>query len=287
MEDWRIKPTIIEHSPAGVKLTLFIDESGTPMYKGTTENNRYFTLCGCLFSLPELKKAQDSMLALKEKYWKDGLFAYKKGFQRVTFHMSEIASACKGFSNKNNPFSYIKENVHPFYEEYKQLIGDLDFFVFSVTVDKISMQNSYRHPYDPFAYAFELLLERVHHCVVYHYPDAANGLVIVIESSQRKEDALHHKHIMNVLTKGTSFKDSNCFTCVKGVYFCPKRNTDGKSYYGLEIADFCAYPIKMYHVKKEVGSEEFNILQPKIYRNGSNLQGYGLKKVPKNYERPA
>lgn len=149
MENWRNKPTAIDNASTGTKLALFIDESGNPMYKGSSETNRYFTLCGCLFTLPELKNAQDKMLALKGKYWVNGEFAYKEGCQRVTFHMAEIAQARKGFKNKNNPFSYIEENIASFYLEYKQLVRELDFFVFSVTVDKLAMQRRYHHPYDP------------------------------------------------------------------------------------------------------------------------------------------
>lgn len=280
MESWRSKPTVIDNSPGGTKLALFIDESGNSMYKGTDEHNRYFTLCGCLFTLPELKTAQEKMLTLKRKYWSNGEFAYKEGYQRVTFHMSEIAQAVKGFSNKNNPFSFIKEKVNPFYLEYKQLIRELDFFVFSVTVDKLAMKQQYCHPYDPYAYALELLLERVRHCLVRFYPESSDSVVIVIESSGKKEDALHLKCITEIVDKGTTYQGKRCFSWVKGAFFCPKRNSCGKSYYGLEIADFCAYPIKMYFVKNEEGSEEFEIIKPKVYKSGANARSFGLKKVP-------
>ena len=280
MEDWRNKPTAIDKATTGTKLALFIDESGNPMYKGTSETNRYFTLCGCLFTISELKDAQDKMLALKSKYWVNGEFAYKEGCQRVTFHMAEIAQARKGFKNKNNPFSYIEENIAPFYLEYKQLVRELDFFVFSVTVDKLAMQRRYCHPYDPYAYALELLLERVHHCVARFYPESSDSVAIIIESSGKKEDAIHLKCIAEIADNGTTYQGKRCFSWISGAFFCPKRNACGKSYYGLEIADFCAYPIKMYFVKNQESSEEFEIIKPKIYKKGVNAQSFGLKKVP-------
>lgn len=143
-------------------------------------------------------------------------------------------------------------------------VRELDFFVFSVTVDKLAMKQQYCHPYDPYAYALELLLERVRHCLVRFYPESSDSVVIVIESSGKKEDALHLKCITEIVDKGTTYQGKRCFSWVKGAFFCPKRNSCGKSYYGLEIADFCAYPIKMYFVKNEEGSEEFEIIKPPI-----------------------
>ena len=73
------------------------------------------------------------------------------------------------------------------------------------------------------------------------------------------------KTITDIVDEGTGYQSGRCFSWVKGAYFCPKRNQEGKSYYGLEIADFCAYPIKMFFVKNETASEEFTIITPKVY----------------------
>lgn len=280
MDDWRLSPTTIDQIPAGMKLALFIDESGKAKYKGTHEHDRYFTLCGCLFTLDALKAAQDKMVALKKEYWPDGQFTYKKGTQRVTFHMSEISQALKGYKNRNNPFCYLGDNLTVFYEKYKKLVGELDFFVFSVTVDKLAMMRKYHAPYDPNKYALKLLLERVHHCIARFYPSAADSVVIMVESEGEKEDGINLKTITEIVDKGTVYQSSRCFSWVKGAYFCPKRNQEGKSYYGLEIADFCAYPIKMFFVKNETASEEFTIITPKVYCKGNKATGFGLKKVP-------
>lgn len=222
MESWRTKPTVIDNAPSETKLALFIDESGNSMYKGTTEHNRYFTLCACLFTLPELKTAQEKMLTLKSKYWNNGEFAYKEGYQRVTFHMSEIAQALKGFSNKNNPFSYIKENVHPFYLEYKQLIRELDFFVFSVTVDKLAMKERYCHPYDPYAYALELLLERVHHCVDRLCPESSDSVVILVESSGKRRMRSISNVLQKLWIKVQHIKANDAFHGLKGLFSVPR-----------------------------------------------------------------
>ena len=263
-----------------MKLALFIDESGKPTYKGTTEKDRYFTLCGCLLTLESVKHAQDTMLELKRKYWPDGMFAYKSGSQRVTFHMLEISQALKGYNNRNNPFSYIGENITPFYEEYKLLLEGLDFFVFSVTVDKLAMQRKYIMPFDPFEYALKLLLERVHHCIARFYPDSADSVLVMFESAGRREDDIHHHMLMKILNNGTEYQNGRDFSWVKGAFFCPKHCSDGRSYYGLEIADFCAYPIKMYFVRDATESTEFGIIKNKIYCKGNKAEGFGLKKVP-------
>lgn len=285
MDDWRTTPTDIYTIPSGMKYAFFIDESGQPRYKGTTENNRFFTLCGCLFSKASLEDTQNKLLKLKHKYWADGKFHYKKGHFRVAFHMAEIAQAIKGYRNANNPFSFLDSNLEPFYTEYKATIGSLRFTIFSVTVDKLAMKQRYSQPYDPFGYSLELLLERVHLYLCSVHETSADSVIVMVESAGKKEDAIHHGNLMRLLHDGTRYikglNNSSAFSWVQGVYFCPKHNNNGQSYYGLEIADFCAYPIKRYFFE-EMENEEFSIIRPKIYRNKRDKSdaGYGLKKVP-------
>lgn len=280
MDEWRNAPMEISQIPAGMKLALFIDESGKAKYKGTTENDCYFTLGGCLFSTDAMKEAQDKLLALKKKYWADGNFAYKKGLMRVTFHMCDISKALKHYRSRNNPFSSLNENLQPFYNEYKQIIADIDFIVFSVTVDKQAMLRRYSVPYDPYGFALMLLLERVHHCIAGRFPQSTDSVVVMLESIGAKEDSINLRMIKSIIDRGTPYQQKECFDWVKGVFFCPKHSSDGRSYYGLEIADFCAYPIKMYYVKNETTNDEFNIIRPKIYCKGDNKASFGLKKVP-------
>ena len=194
--------------------------------------------------------------------------------------MSEIALARKGYSNSNNPFCKLKNDIEPFYEEYKSAVREMDFLVFSVTVDKLEMLAKYTIAWDPYEYALKLLFERVRHCVKTLYDGAENSVVVMLEQEGPKEDAINHRCIMDILDKGTDYQKQACFKWIKGVYFCPKRSDDGRSYYGLEVADFCAYPIKMHFAKADKANEEFEIIEGKIYKTRWNEAGYGLKKVP-------
>ena len=277
-QQWRINPCAVINIPQTIDALLFIDESGKPTYKNMGDDI-WFTLCGCLFENSSITIAKDTFMAIKNRYWINGCYFYKKGPQRVVFHMKEIAPAIKGLmSIRNNPFCSLGDRFPAFYYDLCETINQLDFTVFSVTVNKYEMQQKYnRFAYDPYEYAMKLMLERVNHYMAVRYGHGGH-LSVFVECVGLREANISHANIMKVISDGTEFLEATRFKWLNSVYFCPKRPEPDKSYYGLEVADFCAYPIRIF-CSKQIKSSEFLLIEKKIF-HPSKASSYGLKKVP-------
>lgn len=282
MTDWRITPCPIDTPSCSYDYALFIDESGQSTYKNVTMERKWFTLCGCLVHKSDLLGMRNEIMRIKTQYWTNGEFAYKKGVKRVVFHMKEIAEARKGICLKNNPFCmpHLSPAIFASFErEYNQLINDSPFIVFSVSVDKMEMLSRYgTNAYDPYTYALTLLFERVTDFI-----NASNShakVIVLFEQRRKREDVIAHKKLISILDHGTPYIAASNFSWICGAHFCEKNTPDGRSYYGLEVADFCAFPVKMYFAKN-VQTNEFILIRPKIYCGGRNCaNSFGLKKVP-------
>ena len=288
MCEWMREPMVAPNTvPPEMKYALFIDESGTAGYK---DNKPYFTLAGCIMNRGAMLEAQCKLTNLKKKYWPNGQFAYKHEEEkaRVVFHLRDIMQAAKLFRedkplSRDNPFCQLGRHAfNSFLEEFMQTIQGLDFTVFSVTINKDKMRAKYcENAYEPYSTAAKYMLERVRKYLAGYNDDRTPNVVLILEKRGKREDSLTHKSLMGVLRNGTEYLDSDNFAWVAGAYFCGKHDENGKSYYGLELADFCAYPIKQHFFAPENPSEFFNIVHEKVfYYNTDKEQSYGLKLFP-------
>lgn len=126
--------------------------------------------------------------------------------------------------------------------------------------------------------AITLLFERVTDYINANERDAK--VIVAFEQRETKEDEFALKKLNSILNNGTRYISAHNFSWVERAHFCKKNTPDGRSYYGLEIADYCAFPIKMYFARN-ISTPEFLNIQPKIYCSGRNCpESFGLKKVP-------
>ena len=88
------------------------------------------------------------------------------------------------------------------------------------------------------------------------------------------------KNYRNYNIKSFLFKFKLSFTRITSIYFNPKRPIENpkKTYFGLEIADLCAYPFYKYLV---YGTKDicFDVLESKIYKY-PDYKGSGIKIFP-------
>lgn len=124
--------------------------------------------------------------------------------------------------------------------------------------------------------ALKLLFERI----CFSCP-GTGSIVIVLESRGKEEDKALLQSIVSLLTNGNSFNRPGLFSRIAGVYFNPKWSWQydrKKSYWELEIADLCTYPVHKYCT---FGTKDraFGILENKII-NYPDISGYGLEKFP-------
>ena len=286
MLDWMEKSTVApDIVPAEMKYALFIDESGV---SGYNHDSQYFTLCSCIFEREAMIDARQKLSDLKLKYWPQGEFPYKDGNKRVVLHLRDISQAERIFNkgsklDKNNPFCMLgKSEFDSFYDEMLGVIHELDFTVISATIDKHAMRARYGiYAFDPYNVASTFILERVRKYLMGKGTALQPTVSVILEARGEKEDCITHRQIMKTYKYGSQYLKAEDFRWIHSVYFCKKHDGLGRSYYGLEIADLCAYPIKMHFVNPEQPSLLYELVHGKVYRHDTDgEQRYGLKLFP-------
>lgn len=281
--DWKMKPTSIDEMDGENSIThiVFFDENGDSNMKhiiksekegkDVLENDKYFQLTGVIFHKNNLENTYKDMNLLKFKYWPDdGLYNYKKyGKQKVCFHSREIRM-------KEGPFSINAINYKEFMVDLSYYMSQLETKIFSSFINKDLHFKYYKtNAQSPYDLSLTFILERI----VGRFLKDTDQLIIILESRGKYEDKLIHSKILELLNFGTYFVSYRQFSIVKGVYFNTKRTKNGdKTYYGLEIADLCSYPIYKY-CKNHIKDKSFLLIETKIY-GYPNYQGKGVKRFP-------
>ncbi len=284
---WWSYPQKIKNWTSNIDYVMFIDENGSTervrdIYNKITnnapidENNKYFTITGCIFEKHSYSKARNNIRKLKEKYWNNGYyFSSKYNESRyVCLHSREIRRHDGAFNDK-------VINHNNFIMDLSKTLEDIDCKIISITIDlekyvkKGYLQNVYE-------IAFDLLLERY----IYATDNNKKG-IIMLESRGKEEDKRLLKHINEIIFNKGRDKISTVELQEKicGVYFNPKWYSGHSStFVGLEIADLFSYPIHQ-HIKysrvkgavKETLS--FNIVKKKIHCY-PNYENKGIKIFP-------
>lgn len=213
--------------------------------------------------------ARDMVMELKRKYWKDALFEYEGNIKRVCFHSREIRGRREAF----NPDLI---DYDSFIQELSQMMADIPMKLYASHIDKVRHVNQYIYPASPYDLCMTFVLERIMRDI----PDDAT-CIIIAEARGPREDKELLDQIKALLDRGNQFYSPDTFKKIKGVYFNPKwcqMANDQMSYWELELADLCAYPIQKYFVYG-TRDKAFETLLPKISCY-PNIYGKGLKSFP-------
>lgn len=280
LDDWRIKPTIIEYWPDDTDVIMGIDENGTAEIKSIlpkvragkeiSDNDKYFTLTGVSFNKNGHSRLKDKMLSIKNKYWTDGLYPYKGQMKRVCFHSADIR-------NKRTPFYGIDFNA--FIADINEMISEMPTKVISCFFNKEDHCKKYSTPTHPYDLAMVFLLERF--CGQLNEYNKKGA--VIIEGRGKPEDKAMLKHILKIIEEGTNQNPPSHFRNITGVYFNPKWSTldnGKKSFVILELADLMSYPIHKYHrnncKEKDI---PYTIVEQKLLKYPQPY-GWGLKRWP-------
>lgn len=146
----------------------------------------------------------------------------------------------------------------------------------SANIDKTKHVGKYKYPYDPYNLCLDFVLERLMWNIGHN-----ETCCLVLEARGKKEDAELHNKIKRLVSRGNNQNPSSHFSKIKGAYFNPKwcHSAEEKtSYWILELADLCAYPI---HKKFSYGTEDpaYKVLESKIC-GYPNIMGNGIKSFP-------
>lgn len=274
--NWRNRPTTIEHMSQSVNYLVGIDESGSANLKQVqkakrkgiepADSEKHFMIIACAINNNNLKRSQDRIMEIKNKYWKNGLFDYRGEVKRVCFHSREIRG-------KKGAFNPQLINYNNFINDLSLMMSEVPIKLYASHINKWEHVNQYSNPYLPYDLCMTFVLERI----VIDIKDDET-CVIVLESRGANEDKELLDFIKNIIDFGTQYVSAQAFKKIKGVYFNPKWCKcldDKKSYWILELADLCVYPFYKYYAHGRQ-DQAFETLLPKLSGYPRYI-GVGLK----------
>lgn len=262
---WQDKPSKIELWTSDIDYAMFVDENGSEskinaVFKAITnnkevdDNDRFFTITGCIFEKENYKNAVDEMDSLKKKYWNNGQYFDTKSKKNkyVCFHSREIRRHDFAFNDK-------LINHEDFTNDLTLVLKNTKCTIISITIDLLEyLRQGYLH--NVYETAFDFLMERY----IYATKNNKKG-IIMLEARGKNEDNDLLKHIITVLNTGRkNIPPEELSEKIVGVYFNPKWNEEySHTFAGLEFADLFSYPIHQFaKYKKETPA--FEVLKPKI-----------------------
>lgn len=278
-KNWRNRPTTIDYVSKDITWVVAIDESGTPDLRQVkkaikeerdlNDGDKQFTVTACAIKVEDFPFVQDMVMAIKNKYWENALYNYKGEDKRICFHSKEIRG-------KKGAFNPSKIEYPSFIEDLSNLMGQIPMRLFSANIDKWKHVKKYRYPDDPYDLCLEFIFERL----MFDF-GGNDTCYIILESRGKKEDKELLDKIKALIDYGNGLNNASKFSRIKGVYFNPKwcqAEHDQKSYWELELADLCAYPIHKYlsYGHKDAA---FDVLETKIC-GYPRILGRGLKSFP-------
>lgn len=281
MSKWYDKPVRVLSLKRDIDYIMCIDENGSSSNltyvlkqisneKELSEDDKYFTITGCIFTKDDYFNSKRLIKSLKNKYWNNGVFydTKSKRDKEICFHSRDIRK-------HNGCFNDNVINYNEFMIDLSDTMKDIKCKIISISVNIYEyLKKGYTH--NIYNVAFDFLLERY----IYDTENNKKG-IIMLEARGKEEDKELLKHISKVInhtgTKKISSKELR--NKIDGVYFNPKWNEDYNfTYVGLEITDLFSYPIHKY-IKRNVKDKAFLIFEDKIvgYPNYNNK---GIKIFP-------
>ncbi len=281
MSKWYDKPVRVLSLENNIDYIMCIDENGSSSNltyvlkqisneKELSEDDKYFTITGCIFTKDDYFNSKRLIKSLKNKYWNNGVFydTKSKRDKEICFHSRDIRK-------HNGCFNDNVINYNEFMIDLSDTMKDIKCKIISISVNIYEyLKKGYTH--NIYNVAFDFLLERY----IYDTENNKKG-IIMLEARGKEEDKELLKHISKVInhtgTKKISSKELR--NKIDGVYFNPKWNEDYNfTYVGLEITDLFSYPIHKY-IKRNIKDKAFLIFEDKIvgYPNYNNK---GIKIFP-------
>ena len=248
-----------------MKYYLFLDECGDQNLANFDPSFPIFTLCGILMSDDDYNSMGRKIIEIKRKYWGD---------KKVIFHSRDIRKCEKGFE-----ILFDLDIKKSFYEDINAVMKDSTYTVVSCSILKEPYIRKYGRLNDVYGLSLSFIIERA-----VFFLDSQNKqdieLYVYAEKRGKKEDAALIRYYNEVLDRGTYFvKPERIKSYFKHFEFKDKRD----NIVGLQISDLAAYPITKYVLDADAVNNAFDILEPKIYRQGGKQ--HGLKVFPYKKEK--
>ena len=281
MSKWYDKPIKLLSIRKDIDYIMCIDENGSSSNltyvlkqisneKELSEDDKYFTITGCIFTKEEYLNSKKLIKLLKNKYWVNGMFYDIKTNEQkaVCFHSRDIRK-------HNNCFNDSIINYNEFIVDLSNTMKDIQCKIISISINLYEyLKKGYTH--NVYNVAFDFLLERY----IYETDNNKKGIVM-LEARGKNEDKELLEHISKVINKTGTKKISSkeLRAKINGVYFNPKWSEEYSStYVGLEITDLFFYPIHKF-VKRNKKDQAFLLFESKIVGYPS-YKNKGIKTFP-------
>lgn len=268
--DWTKTPSHVQNSALEkVDYLISIDETGIPSLKNIENNSpdhvRWFTISGCIFNKDDINGVADSIIALKNKYWSEGLYHN----HRIYLHSRDIRRHYGPFHLENS--TYVK-----FRHDLDLTIQESPMYICSATINKLEYIHQYLYPLPAYQLALGFMLERI----AMFLAKKKSSAIIMLECRGWREDNELLGQMVSLLHSGTRYMKPSDLECIKGVYFEHKLTKDGgKSYWPFELSDIICYRINHF-ITTGIESDNFSVIKPKIMGYPNHIQGRGIKKFP-------
>jgi len=260
-----------------LKYRLYIDEVGNSDLRSSEDpNHRYLSLTGVLFRLDYVDSAVFPRLeALKRQFF--GSHAD----DAVVLHRSELV-------NQKPPFQALRDIAirKEFDAEMLRFLGELEYTVFTVVLDKLEHQRRYSvWRYDPYHYCLHVILERY---VMWLERRKFTGDVLA-ESRGGKEDRRLKESFEGIWESGSDFVEAKRFQ-QQLTSRQLKVKLKANNIAGLQIADLIAHPSfracmalrEGRPLAENFGGRVAGILEQSKYDRNPNgrIDGWGRKWLP-------
>lgn len=283
---WKTRPHFIDEIPYrdNIDWLIFIDESGNDELKHIKRNIQNNTIdqiensakrmviSACAIRMSVYPDIGSMITKLKCSHWPPkGLYSQNGLSRKVCLHGKEI-------NRHENAFSSAIINTSNFTNDLNDFMSNLQILLLASVVDKVRLCQRYSKPFDPYEISLEFIFERLFK--YYLRPD--ERATIIFEKRGKKEDKNLHRKVMSIINKGTQYSNPSHYLPIQGVYFNPKlcaANNNQTSYYGLEIADLCAYTIYKSFLLG-TPNDPYKIIRRYFYGYPDKIQGRGLIYFP-------
>ena len=246
---------------SGNLFRIFSDESGSPdPFNSNCHNHgeRIYTVVSIIIIQKEYLVFKKNLQALRLKYHK-----YLLG--REIKSRSIRRSNPKGVDPKDPPeydfwkFSEGQEQYNSFCLELKEIVKNTNFKIISASTDKSIAKKLYPHK----NILLTIMIDLWERILIHHYLEKIKKSYIVFDPTGRVDDKTIRNSYQDFRINGSWFISVVRLKVVnlhKHIY-----SFTSESSAGIQLADYCAYPIKRYVDDYIEGTFFKEIIKPKLY----------------------
>jgi hypothetical protein len=238
---------------------VFADESGDHGLANVSSDYPVFVLLFAIFRKDDYVQCVcREVQQLKIRFW---------GHDEVVLHEHDLRKPSGQF------LIFLQRDLRErFHAELTTLMAALPTTIVAVVIDKPALLARYKDPANPYDYALEAGLERVHR----HLESVGDGqkeTPVMVECRGRKEDAELELAFRRICDGNNALEKSLPFRHV----MIPKASNS----IGLQLADLMARPVGLSHFRPDQPNRAFEIVKQKLRRSpAGKVEGWGLKVIP-------